>query len=121
MGGVTGNEAVLHQAVLDGAKRSLHALVVGRKEADQRNHEQARIELLGPEILDEGAELSIEPLTANGVVNFAPDPSPSIHRAFAAELLHRADGAIEGDPCHDLGVGKVPAWSAHFPNAFVGL
>ena len=31
------------------------------------------------------------------------------------------DGAVEGDPGHDLGVGEVPARTAHLPDAVVGL
>ena len=38
-----------------------------------------------------------------------------------AASLHRLRGAIEGNPGHDLRMGKMPPGAAHLPDPFVGF
>src|SRR6478736_2174263 len=46
---------------------------------------------------------------------------PTIDWTIQSVLFDGADGAVEGDPCHDLRVDEVPAWPADLPDAGVGL
>ena len=39
---------------------------------------------------------------------------------LGAELVQPADGAVERDPRHHLGVGEVLSRAAHLPDALVG-
>ena len=41
--------------------------------------------------------------------------------ALKSKFLERADGAVERDPSHDLGMGELLAFAAHLPDSFVRL
>ena len=97
------------------------ARVLGRQEPDQRQQQQARVQLLAAVGLDEGAELGVEALRADLAVDPLAQRAPAVDRALEPELLDRADRAVEGDPGHDLGVGEVASAAAHLPDALVRL
>src|SRR5262249_58509222 len=69
--------------------------------------------------LDEAPELRVEAPTAHVGVNCGGELTPAIERRFEAELLRAFDRAIEGDPCHDLGIGEVLGPAARLPYAFI--
>src|SRR5262245_65156868 len=71
--------------------------------------------------LDEASELLVEAATAHVGVNCGGELTPAIERRFEAELLRALDRTIEGDPCHDLGIGEVLGPAARFPYAFIRL
>src|SRR5262249_53722830 len=52
-------------------------------------------------------------------VDLRPQFAPMIDRPFEAEGLRALDRSVEGDPCHHLGIGEMPAPSPHLPNALV--
>ena len=47
--------------------------------------------------------------------------APLLDRAGQLEHFRASDGAIEGEPGHDLRMGEMLAAAAHLPQAFVGL
>ena len=49
------------------------------------------------------------------IADFQPAGSVGGKRA----LVRQAQTAVQGNPRHDLGIDKVPAAAAHFPDAFV--
>jgi hypothetical protein len=51
--------------LLDGGDRALHPRIAGRQEADQGDHQQARVEELRAIGLHEGAETRIKALPAH--------------------------------------------------------
>ena len=54
-------------------------------------------------------------------MNCGGELTPTSDRPFEAELIRALDRTIEGDPCHDLGIGEVLAAAARFPYAIVRL
>ena len=115
------DEAVADEGSLDRGDRADHPRVVGRQEADERDHEQARVEPLGAVEADEGVELGVEPLAKHLLVDLGADLAPAVGRAAAAEPLDRLHAPVEGDPGHHLGVREVPSRAADLPDAVVRL
>src|SRR5262249_54984856 len=67
--------------------------------------------------------IAVVRLRAALVVDLVPDALPArgpLSVAVVVAVLQRADGAVEGDPCHDLGVREVLAGPPYLPDAFVG-
>src|SRR5262249_58194235 len=95
--------------------------IVGRQKADQRQEQKAGVEVFRPIGLDEAPELLIEAATAHVGVNCGGELTPASDRPFEAELLRALDRTIEGDPCHDLGLGELLAPAARFPYAIIRL
>ena len=93
---------------------------VGGQEADQRDHQQAGVELVRPVVLGEGPLLGVEALSQTSAWISSRSAR---HRSTgpSSRTLHRLDGAVEGHPGHDLGVGEVPPRAADLPDAVVGL
>ena len=48
-------------------------------------------------------------------------PLPPGHPVFGAELAGHGEGAVQGDPAHDLGVEEIPRRTADLPDALVLL
>ena len=72
------HEAVVHQVLLDGLDGAANARVGGRQEADQRDHQQAGVEVLRAVILHEGAELRVEALFTDFPMDFVAAFPPAI-------------------------------------------
>src|SRR5262249_8749858 len=70
------------QALLDCAQRPTDPRIVGRKEPDDRDQQQAGIELFGAVGLDEAAELAIEAALAHFRLDLIGDLAPP-RRRFA--------------------------------------
>src|SRR5688500_17628951 len=121
MGDVATYEAIDDELLFDRAHRSDDARIVGGQEADEGEHQQARVGLLRAVVLHERVERAIEPALADLRVERAPDLPPAIDRAGELPLLDRTHGAVEGDPRHHLRVYEVTQRAAHFPDAAVGL
>src|SRR5829696_8377610 len=121
LGRVAVDEAVDHQLALDGRHRGLDPRVAGGQEPDQRDLEQAGVQVVGPVELDEGVALGVVALPAHLVVELAADRPPAVDRALVAAQLDRLDGPVERHPGHHLGVGEVPPGPADLPDALVRL
>src|SRR5262245_59871849 len=118
---VSRHEAIGREATADGLDGSEHARILRRKESDERNHQEARVEQLRAVVLQEGAELPIEPVLAHVRVDRGADVSPALDGAVEPEALHRFDGTIERDPRHHLRVRERPARTANLPDALIGF
>src|SRR5438067_881396 len=92
-----------------------------RQEAELGDQQQAGIEVTRAVALDEAAEIAIETLAADVIVNFGGDGAPAIDRAVELEAFRALDRAIERDPAHDLRIGELLPARAHLPDALVGL
>src|SRR3954464_1025201 len=103
-----------------GARRRLAAGARGQ-EADQRDQQQAGVELAGAIGLRERVAFGVETLAAHLVVDLRTQRAPSVDRPVTAELLDRLDGSVRRDPGHHLRVGEVAPRAAHLPQAFVRL
>src|SRR5581483_11808016 len=78
-------------------------------------------ELLGAIRLDERAELVVVALVADLGVDLVAHPPPPVDGAVdPLAVLDRPDGAVEGDPGHDLRVDEVSALAADLPDPLVG-
>src|SRR6185437_8023315 len=71
--------------------------------------------------LSESADLGVERLSADVLMNFLAQGAPAVDRSLQPEAFDALDGAVEGDPRHNLRIGEVPPPAAHFPDAFVGV
>src|SRR5215469_6256722 len=107
---VTQDETVHHQAALDRRHSAAHPRIVGRQEAEDRDLQEACVDLLATIGLDEAVERRIERVAADILVNFRPQAPPTLRpRVIAASKnIMALDGAVEGDPGHDLGVSELP-------------
>src|SRR5437868_10722608 len=81
------DEAVADELALDRRHRADHPRVVGRQKADERDHEQARIDALRAVEADERVELGVESAPEHLVVDLGPHLTPPLDRAGAAEAL----------------------------------
>src|SRR5687768_18301469 len=54
-------------------------------------------------------------------MNRGASPAPSIERRLTTEPFSNANGAVDGNPSHDLRMGEVLARAAYLPDAFVRL
>ena len=99
-----------------------HARVVGRQEADQRDHQQAGVELLRAVGLDEGARARRRSprgrprawISSRSARQRSTGPSrPNCSTALTARSKRH--------PGHHLRVGEVPPRPAHLPDALVRL
>ena len=74
----------MHQLPLDGGDGPQDSLVVGRKEAGQRDLEQRPVELLRTERLGERAELGVEPFRAHQRLDLVSPRPPTVDGSRAA-------------------------------------
>ena len=118
---VAHHEAVAHQLRLDRGDGAAHTDVAGRQEVDERDHQQARVELRAAVCLHERVSIRVEAVGADVVVDLLAHLAPFLQRSLTAELLDRAYRAIERHPRHYLRMSEVLARPAHLPQAFVGL
>ena len=57
---------------------------------------------------------------ADLLVDLGADPPPAFDRPASPNFSTLLIAAIERHPRHDLRMGEVPAFAAHFPDAVVG-
>ena len=81
VGAVALDEAVAHQLPLDRRDRAHDPRVVRGEEADDRHQQQARVEPRRAVGLHERAELRVEPLAADLVVDLVAERAPALDRA----------------------------------------
>src|SRR5262245_47923275 len=105
----------------DRLQRRAHARVAGRQEADEWNEEGAGVELACAIALHKGTELGVIGTLTHFLVNLIAELAPTLERPLQLKVLDAFDGAVEGDPGHDLGVREVTRTSTHLPQALVGL
>ena len=118
-GAIAEDEVPFDQLSLDGLDRPPHPRVSRREESDQRDHQQAGIERIGPVVLGERSLRGVESLFAHLVVDLGPDLAPPFDRPLFVMLLDRLDRPVECHPGHDLGVGEVATGSPDLPNTVV--
>src|SRR6185312_12732867 len=71
--------------------------------------------------LHEARAVAVVAVTAHICMDGFPRYPPLLERAVHTELLGRSDGAVEGHPRHDLGIGELLAPAAYFPDSLVGI
>src|SRR4029079_94560 len=101
--------------------RAADARIATGQEADERQQQQARVELLGAVRLRERAELGVEAVLADVPVDLVTECPPAVDRPFEVVLLDRPHGAVERDPGHHLGVDEMAALPADLPDSVVRL
>ena len=121
MRAVAQDQAVDDQVALDRLDRPAHARVRRGQEADERDEQEARVQLLRRVRLHERPELLVEAVRADVGVDLVAQGAPALHRPVQRVLLDRAHGAVERDPRHDLRVDEVPPLAADLPDALVRL
>ena len=110
------HKAVNEKITLDCRDSPHHSRIGGRQEADCGDQQQARIKRLRSVGLNKRSELRIEPIAAYLTHEFPSAPASSGRvRPAHGQLLDCLDGAIEGHPCHYLGIGEVLRRSAWIP------
>ena len=83
-GPVPQHESPLDQLALDGLDGSPDPRVVSGQEPDQRDHQQAGVELVGSVVLGERALVGVEALVADLVVDLLADLLPVVDRPVGA-------------------------------------
>src|SRR5262249_32813108 len=121
LGSITEHEAIDHEFLLDSRDRAAHAWIFRRQEADDGHQQQTRIELAASEALRKGVAVAVESKLANRRVDVVANLSPTFQRCIQFETLGITYRAIQSNPCHDLGKGKVATTASHFPNSIVRL
>ena len=121
VGAVAQQQPVAHQVLLDGVDGAEHPRVVAVDEADEREHQQRGVDLVGVVVLGEGVALGVEALGQHLVAHLVAQLAPPLDRAVEAVLLDARGRPVEGGPDHDPGVGEVPQRAADLPEPVVGL
>src|SRR5580704_10022005 len=120
-GAISIDKAVGDEVLLNRCNGAKHPRVVGRQKPELRDQQQRSVDLSRAVILDEGVSLAIvgafEDLIGDAIADFAP----VIARSFVTVLLNRFDAAVERDPGHHLGKGKMTRPAAHLPDPLIGL
>src|SRR6185369_4663726 len=114
------HETLDKESLLDGAHGAADALVRGGEEADERHEEEARVHLLRAVRLHERSDGGVERLLADLLMQLPAQRAPALDGAIELAELRAADGAVERDPDHDLGVREVLRVAAHLPDAVIG-
>src|SRR6266545_2670658 len=118
---VAEDEAVIDEVAADRVDRAAHARVARGEKADERNHEQARVERVRAVVLRERAEALVVAVTDHVRRDLVAHATPAVGVSLETLLLHRAHGAVERDPGHHLRVDEVALLAADLPDAVVGL
>ena len=121
VGDIAAHQPVDAEPLLDRLDRAGDPRVLGRQEADQRQHQERAVERLAAVVLHEAVQPRVEPLAADLGVDPVGDRPPAVGRAGQPEAGHRLRRPVERHPGHHLGVGEVPPRPAHLPDAVVGL
>lgn len=116
---VAAYEAVDEQVPFDRLDSPDISWIARRDEADLGEQQQAGVERLLAKGRPEGVAHRIEATVAHLGMDTCPQLPPLVDRAAQSMTFHRLDGAIEDDPCHDLGEGKVLARPAGLPDAVI--
>src|SRR5439155_3661703 len=95
---VAHHEAVAEELALDGLDRPAHAPIGRGEKTDERDHEQARVEVRRAERLRERVPLRVVALVADLAVDRVAERSPLVDRTLEAEARRGLDRAIEADP-----------------------
>src|SRR5947208_17140709 len=98
MSAIAEDEAVLHQLALDRFDRASDAWVGRGQEADEREHEEGRVEFARPVRLRKRAELLVLAALADLLVDLVPQPAPAVDGHLESLLLYRPQRAIKGAP-----------------------
>ncbi len=106
---------------LNGFERATHSRILRGQEADQRNEQSTRVEVLRSVALHEGSEFGVKAVAADIIMNSLAQLAPSIEWTIELEMFDGLDGAVECDPRHHLGVDEVLPVAAHFPYAVIGI
>src|SRR5206468_8854321 len=96
-GVVAQHQTIDQKLAFDRRDRAAHARILRRQEAELGDQQQAGIEVTRAVALDEAAEIAIETLAADVIVNFGGDGAPAIDRAVELEAFRALDRAIERD------------------------
>src|SRR6516162_1215766 len=119
---VATDEPVCQQSPLDCADGADDAWVSRRQKADQRQQQQASVERFRSVSLNKAAEVGVERLVTDVLVDPVTYLSPARQRAAGtATLLEHFDHPIERHPHHHLRMSEVLRRTAHLPDAFVRL
>ena len=113
------HEREAHQLLLDRRDRSTNARIIGGKEADLRDQEEAGVKLSPPIRLDEGLSLRIEAPFEHFGMNALAQLTPSINGPAQGSPLDQLHGSVEDDPCHDPRLGEVPGIATNLPHAVI--
>jgi hypothetical protein len=89
--------------------------------ADQRHHQETGVEFRRPVRLGKCADLRIPSPIAYFGMNGLANGAPLVHRPVQAVDFDTANGAVEGDPGHDLGVGEQSPGTANLPDSIIGI
>src|SRR5919106_3739771 len=118
---VAGDEPIHGELVADRLRGRAHPSVRSRQESDERDHQQAGVDLAATVVLHEHALATVDTVTADvGVDGLAYLP-PALDGAVKPEPLDGLDRAVESHPGHHFGVCEVAAAATHLPDALVGL
>src|ERR1700730_17888781 len=115
------HQPVHEQPALDRRDRSAHPLIARGQEADYGDAQQARVEGLRTIGLDEASELGIVAFIADLGMDAVADGAPFVIRTVEFVRFAPLDGAIEGDPSHDLRMYEMLARSSDLPDALIRL
>src|SRR5258707_7223361 len=96
------DESVVDQLAFDRLDGAADTRVGRGQEADERDEEQARVDLLRPVRLDERPELPVEAALADLGVDLGAQLAPAVDGPLEPLLLDRPHGTVERDPRHHL-------------------
>src|SRR5580700_1088840 len=99
---VTANKAVLNQLALDRLDRAADPRVLARQKAELRDQQQRGVEIAPSVIPDEGVARGVVGAIEDLRVYFVAYGLPMRAGSLEPVLLDRFDGAVEGNPAHDL-------------------
>src|ERR671930_444812 len=118
---IASDEPVLDEIRLDRLDRRPHALLVRRKKTDERQPQQAGIDLVPSVDAREAPAPLVEALRQDVFPDLVAEPLPRVDRPVLPMLLDRLDRSVDSDPGHDLGVDEVLSIGSYFPDAVVGI
>src|SRR5882724_5036519 len=117
------HKTILHQFAFNCLNRPANTFVSDRQKTGERHCKEARIQSIRPINLRESFLLRVKAALANFganlITNFLPATEMLISGATA--VLDQLDRAIECQPRHHFGMGKLLAAAADFPDSFVRL
>jgi hypothetical protein len=98
---------------------SANTRIVRGQKAHQRNHEQARVQLLRPVCLDKALATAAEAVRAHICMNPSSHISPLFDRRWQFMLFSSLDGSIHRHPGHDLRMSEMLPGAADFPDSLI--
>ena len=91
------------------------------EEPHDRQHEVGGVQVLRAEVLREGAGSLVPPVAYDCREDLLFDACPLGDLVLRTDAVRDRDGAVEGDPAHDLRVQEVPRVTSDLPDALIGL